>query len=176
MQTPIFGKRKKGSVYDFSCSLLKACIFYNQSKCILSSNPVNYCQSQYILLPKPVHFIIKASAFNSKSSEFNIKASQFYSLSKQVYFIIKASVLQGHKLNYENKLFVILMNSMHHPVTMAINMFSYPEALKDKPKNFFQQHHLWAVPTLDQLKHWGPVNWSTLVHDGLAAARAIRAP
>ena len=29
-------------------------------------------------------------------------------------------------------------------------MVFYPEALKEKPKNFFLQRHLWAVPTWDQ--------------------------
>ena len=52
-------------------------------------------------------------------------------------------------------------------------MVFYPEAWKEKPKNFFLQRHLWAVPTLDQYMQWGPFNWSPLVHKGLAAAKAI---
>ena len=61
---------------------------------------------------------------------------------------------------------------MHHPLTI---MVFYPYQLKGKAKNFLQRHH-WNVPTLDQWKNWGPVNWSLLVHQGLGPARAPNAP
>ena len=45
---------------------------------------------------------------------------------------------------------LLLMSSMHHPVTMAKNHGFCPEALKDKPKNFF---FCSAFLRLDQCKN-----------------------
>ena len=55
---------------------------------------------------------------------------------------------------------LLLMNPMHHPVTMAKNHGFLPRGVEGKAKKFVLKRHLWAMSTWDQLKHWGPVNWS----------------
>ena len=45
---------------------------------------------------------------------------------------------------------LILMNPLHHPVTMAKVHGFYPKALKDSPKNFFSASPSLGCATLNQ--------------------------
>ena len=71
---------------------------------------------------------------------------------------------------------LILMSPMHHPVTMAKHQGFLPRGVAEQDKILVYAAPSLGFATLDQCKNWGPVNWFSSGHQGLAATIDFRAP
>ena len=70
---------------------------------------------------------------------------------------------------------LILMNPMHHPVTMAKNYVFLPIGVEGQAKQLFLlQHHLWYAPLWTNVRTGDQSTGPHVGHQGLAAARALQ--